>query len=82
MIVVLFKMLEKMQNNGANRITRENVLVPFSSANGGIKNVTKQLLTKLLKQKILGFKMRVKRGSANVSGFYNFSYGYFFVMLF
>ena len=73
MVVVVLNMLQQVQKHRCCAATIKNMPV-FVFIFFSIKYMAEQFLTKGFQQKILGFKMGIEGGAANIRSFYDFSH--------
>ena len=65
-VVVLLQMLKQMQEDGVRTVAMENMSVSVSGGVFCVEDMTKQLPAKFFQEKILGFKVGVEGGPADV----------------
>ena len=78
-VIVFLQMAKQMQKYRILRTTERTVVLPPHCR---IKNVIEQLLAQFFKQKLLGFKMGIKGGSADIGSINDLLYRYLMVILF
>ena len=75
-VVIIFYVLQQMKENRLRASAVENMSVVMSGVAFRVEYMAEKLFAVFLEQKILGFKMGVKGGSAYVGALNNFSHRY------
>ena len=81
MVVIILQMLKQVQKNRVRTVAVENMSMSAPAVVLRVEYMAEQLPAKLFQQGILGFKMGVKGGPANIRSFYNFSNRYLIKVL-
>jgi len=82
MVIVGLQMLQQMQKDRRGGIAMENMPMRLFSLSRRVEDMAEELLAKILEQKILCLKVRVKGGSSDIRALDDFADGDLMIILF